>query len=257
MCYGNVGARVGRPVRARREDRTRPCAAAQTASAAGGTSAAAAIVAGVAALVKAQDPEASPATIKFALMNSVGIRDPGLIPISVSGGRRQRRPRPRAAQRPRARTAPAGPWKTCDPDHDGLTSGGDECPAQFGPGQHRGCPDTDGDGRRDIDDNCATRPNADQADDDGDGIGDICDPTPRGEDPTGTGSRGSTTLPDVHGTRADGCPDPVTRGRPRRRPRRPTPTPRDPSPGASVVGRREGEPKKCPRGARRARSRPR
>ncbi len=36
--------------------------------------------------------------------------------------------------------------------------------------------DTDGDGRLDPDDNCPYTYNPDQADSDGDGVGDVCDP---------------------------------------------------------------------------------
>ena len=68
--------------------------------------------------------------------------------------------------------------------------------------QHHGCPDTDGDGRRDISDNCASTPNADQADDDGDGLGTACDPTPRGDDADGDGKPWlDDACPTVYGTR--------------------------------------------------------
>jgi hypothetical protein len=52
------------------------------------------------------------------------------------------------------------------------------------------CPDIDGDGICDIDDNCPYTPNNDQGDMDGDGIGDVCDPCPKVfgncKHPTGT-----------------------------------------------------------------------
>ncbi len=38
--------------------------------------------------------------------------------------------------------------------------------------------DSDGDGVTDADDNCPEQPNADQADRDGDHVGDVCDPSP-------------------------------------------------------------------------------
>ena len=40
--------------------------------------------------------------------------------------------------------------------------------------------DADGDGILDVNDNCPTMPNPDQADADNDGLGDVCDPTPNG-----------------------------------------------------------------------------
>lgn len=46
--------------------------------------------------------------------------------------------------------------------------------------------DTDGDGVLDVDDNCPFVANADQADEDGDHIGDPCDPCPPFADPTDT-----------------------------------------------------------------------
>ncbi|MFD0975780.1 hypothetical protein [Salinimicrobium gaetbulicola] len=45
------------------------------------------------------------------------------------------------------------------------------------------CPDGDGDGVCDNDDNCPAVPNPDQADNDQDGIGNVCDDTPDGDEP--------------------------------------------------------------------------
>ncbi|MCU5783049.1 hypothetical protein MA04_02349 [Alcanivorax balearicus MACL04] len=67
-----------------------------------------------------------------------------------------------------------------DRDGDGVENGHDDCPDVAGPADNNGCPvddptDTDNDGVPDDEDNCPNTPNADQADSDGDGIGDVCD----------------------------------------------------------------------------------
>ncbi len=79
-------------------------------------------------------------------------------------------------------TAPLG-----DTDGDGVPDAIDNCPATPNPGQADGngngvgdacepeAPDTDGDGVPDPVDNCPTTFNPDQADSDEDGIGDVCD----------------------------------------------------------------------------------
>ena len=72
-----------------------------------------------------------------------------------------------------------------DTDGDGVPDANDNCiddpngdqADDDGDGIGDVCePDTDGDGVDDDNDNCVDDPNADQADGDGDGIGDVCDP---------------------------------------------------------------------------------
>ena len=69
-----------------------------------------------------------------------------------------------------------------DNDNDGIGNVCDDTPNGGGgnPCDNAGG-DTDGDGVCDNVDNCRTTPNADQADNDNDGIGNVCDDTPDGE----------------------------------------------------------------------------
>lgn len=73
-----------------------------------------------------------------------------------------------------------------------------------------GCPlfpppvvDTDGDGVADEDDNCPNTANADQADNDNDGLGNVCDPTPDGVTPPPSNDRDNDGIPNA----SDNCPD--------------------------------------------------
>ena len=72
-----------------------------------------------------------------------------------------------------------------DADGDGVLNGVDNCVDTAnadqadadGNGIGDACQDTDGDGVLDIDDNCVNTANADQADADGNGVGDVCQDT--------------------------------------------------------------------------------
>lgn len=83
-----------------------------------------------------------------------------------------------------------------DGDGDGVTDSMDNCPVTANADQTdddrdgignvceaNGAPDADGDGRPDTADNCLNVWNVNQADDDRDGVGNVCDPTPRGLPP--------------------------------------------------------------------------
>ena len=62
-----------------------------------------------------------------------------------------------------------------DRDGDGVLNTDDACPDTPGIVETNGCPDSDGDGVINKDDNCPDVANSDQADSDGDGVGDVCD----------------------------------------------------------------------------------
>lgn len=85
---------------------------------------------------------------------------------------------------------------TSDGDGDGVEDGLDNCPVTANADQvdddadgignaceANGAPDADRDGRPDTADNCRDVWNVNQADDDRDGLGNVCDPTPRGTPP--------------------------------------------------------------------------
>ena len=83
-----------------------------------------------------------------------------------------------------------------DGDGDGVPDAMDNCPVTANGDQAdddgdgignvceaNGAPDADADGRPDTADNCVNVWNVNQADDDHDGVGNVCDPTPRGTPP--------------------------------------------------------------------------
>ncbi len=83
-----------------------------------------------------------------------------------------------------------------DTDGDGVGDDCDECPLVADSSDCESTAgDTDGDGIPNTDDNCVYIGNADQADGDGDGIGDACDACPDEPNPDGAGC--SVTIEDV------------------------------------------------------------
>jgi outer membrane protein OmpA-like peptidoglycan-associated protein len=88
-------------------------------------------------------------------------------------------PPPPLSDDPAARLAGTDP----DPDRDGLTGAGDECPDASGPSETRGCPDADLDGVADRADHCPSEAGLVKhdgcPDSDGDDLPDVRDACPR------------------------------------------------------------------------------
>jgi subtilisin family serine protease len=148
-----------------------------------GTSMASPYAAGVVALMRAGNPTLSSAELKAKLLSTA---DPNaaLTGLSVTGGRLN------------AFGAITSALHTPDTDGDGVADAADNCPGVSNAGQADAdgdgagdaCdPDDDNDGAADGSDNCQFVSNPSQANADGDAQGDACDSTPRGPDTDGDG----------------------------------------------------------------------
>jgi hypothetical protein len=163
-----------------------------------GTSMATPHVAGAAALVLEAAPQLTPAQVKAVLLQSGDYR-PALGGLSVTGRRLN-------ADAAVDLALSGGPL--LDSDGDGFADSADACPSQASSHLANGCPDQDRDGRTDSQDNCPTVVN-DQANADGDQLGDACDSTPRGPDTDRDGKPLiDDSCPNEYGTLPNGCPAP-------------------------------------------------
>jgi subtilisin family serine protease len=167
-----------------------------------GTSMAAPMVAGVAAMVAPYTTPGDASVLAQALRGGVDPRD-AMNGMSMAQGRldavgaltaanRTLTPGPDGGELP-SRTGDGNPWLSCDTDHDGMRTA--NCVTS--------------EGHPDSCDNCPHDVNPDQADADGDDIGDACDSTPRGDDTDGDGiPRLDDACPSQAGTASHrGCPD--------------------------------------------------
>jgi Subtilase family/Thrombospondin type 3 repeat len=210
-----------------------------------GTSMSAAIVAGVAALAHAADPESAGAQLKGLLRRSVDGKSE-MTGLSSTGGRINAAYAVGVVPGGLGSGGPGAgrPWASCDVDHDGEPYGGvarfvaDKCPTVAG--NFHGCPDADEDGVLDGVDNCAGVPNLDQADMDADGKGDLCDNDQDGD----FKAEADDGCPRQYALTADGCPpdgtnpdppgDPITQNPPGISTPVPVVTP-TPTPGAPTA----------------------
>jgi subtilisin family serine protease len=179
-----------------------------------GTSMAAPEVAAVAALMLAQRPGMTGAQLRSAIM-ATAKPVAALAGTSVTGARVD------------AGAAVAFANGGTDTDADGVLDSVDSCPSVAnadqadadGDGLGDACdPDLDGDGVPNAGDNCPSVANPGQADADRDGLGDACDPTPAGDAVAGTTPGAptppATSAPAPTGTARTGAPADADAARP-------------------------------------------
>jgi Thrombospondin type 3 repeat/RTX calcium-binding nonapeptide repeat (4 copies) len=111
---------------------------------------------------------------------------------------------------------PCDPDETADTDADNVGDNSDNCPFMANSNQADNendgigdvCdPDDDNDTVDDVSDNCATTSNMDQANNDGDSQGDVCDPNDD-NDALPDATDGCPTTAATTDANGDGCPDP-------------------------------------------------
>ena len=124
-----------------------------------GTSMASPHVTGAVAVYLVENPTATPAQVKAAL---IAMGDTSPCANGIAG---------QCADDPDGIQEPLLTLSCADADNDGICDDVDNCPINANPDQL----DTDSDGVGDVCDNCVITPNTNQLDVDADGIGDVCD----------------------------------------------------------------------------------